>query len=93
MVTRRQALFIPLVECKHGHLYKVLARNFSFGIFDIVRNTFIGMNDKFLDTEDHWDYNNGSAKPIELICVYPKAVVGNQEMLEWLKGYIENQLK
>ena len=49
---------INLSECKKRRVYKLFARNLSFGVFD-GENRFIGIRTKcgsrFLDTEDHWD--------------------------------------
>ena len=61
---------ISLSECKKRRVYKLLARNLSFGVFDGgIR--FIGIRTKggsmFLDTEDHWDTGPpfGTAHPDE----------------------------
>ena len=63
--------YIPLEECKHGYVYKVDARNFHIGVFDSKRNWFIGIRykwgDSYLDEEYHWDFENGTARPLEEI--------------------------
>lgn len=60
---------IPLTSCKHGYAYRVLARNFSIGVFHETKG-FIGIRSKFdlvyLDTEYHYDIGEhqfGTVRP------------------------------
>jgi hypothetical protein len=50
-------MIIPLKDCKDRHLYKVVARNFRLGVFDLKNKDFIGIRHKcgdiFLDRENH----------------------------------------
>lgn len=59
---------IPLEECKHGWLYRIDARNFSFGVFNEDSKGFIGVRYKFgheyLFTEFHWD----TGAPFGTVC-------------------------
>ena len=69
---------IPIQQCKHHYLYKILARNFDYGIFDKNTISFIGIRYKFgtyfLDNEYHYDYNNGTAIPIKEIRKLPENI-------------------
>lgn len=71
MSTARQtAEWIPLAECKKGHLYGIRSRNLVAGVFN-GKDGFIGIRIKFgqrsLETEHHWDTGppHGTAKPLE----------------------------
>ena len=50
--------YIPLEECKLGHVYRLQSRNLDFGVYD-GRTGFIGIRTKFdsrfLDVEYHYD--------------------------------------
>ena len=50
--------YIPLTECLTGHVYKIMSRNLSHGVYDGLGG-FIGIREKFgslyLFTEYHWD--------------------------------------
>ena len=62
---------IPIEELKDGYVYKILARNASYGIWNEERKTFVisrfkfGMN--YMFEEYHWDASEtyGTAQPIE----------------------------
>ncbi|MGH2749812.1 MAG: hypothetical protein ACRDK3_02890 [Actinomycetota bacterium] len=62
---------ISLSECKPRHLYRLMSRNLSIGVFDASNNGFIGIREKFgsryLDTEYHRDTGapHGTASPYE----------------------------
>ncbi len=75
--------YIPLSECQHGHLYKILSRNLKIGIFNQTDKGFIGIREKFgslyLFTEYHWDTGVpfGTVKPQEDLGVC------DLELLDW----------
>jgi len=84
--------YIPLGNCKHSGLYKIYARNFSYGVFNEKDKGFIGMRQKFhltyLFTEIHWDADEtyGTAKPIEFLEWCPLNIdEDNEELFEWMK--------
>lgn len=60
---------IPLVECLHGHIYKVRSRNLLYGVWDEQSKGFIGIREKFgfryLSTEYHYETGapHGTACP------------------------------
>ncbi|HUV85389.1 MAG TPA: hypothetical protein VMV86_06750 [Methanosarcinales archaeon] len=60
--------WLPIEELKHGYLYRIIARNGLVGIWDSTRKSFwlsrIKFGDNFITDEEHWDYNNGCAKPV-----------------------------
>ena len=87
--------WISLKECKHGGLYEIDARNFSFGVFDENQRGFIGIRLKFryrfLDTEFHWDTGApyGTAKPLKFIEMCPIELNGeNKKLFDWLDDKI-----
>ena len=61
--------YIPLTQCKDKHLYRIDARNGSFGIFEKENGWFIlsriKFKDNFLYQEYHWDFDeNGTVRPL-----------------------------
>jgi len=75
--------YIPIDQCKDGYLYEIDARNASIGIYQAAKKTFVISRNKFgenfLCEEDHWDYDNGTAKPLKEIVKAP-----DEGLLEWL---------
>lgn len=65
--------YIGIEDCRHGALYRIDARNFSFGIYDEYTQSFTGIRTKFgmqsLFPEIHWDTGPpyGTAKPLEFL--------------------------
>ena len=84
--------YLPIEKCEHSGLYRILARNFSLGVYHLKDQGFIGIRQKFtmvfLDTEFHWDTGvpYGTVKPIEFLEWCP-IFVGekNNKLFEWLK--------
>lgn len=70
------SLYIPVTDCKVGHIYTLNSRNLDFGAFTI-QNTFIGLrtkfDDTFLDDELHHDLG-GTASPLKEISVLPNTI-------------------
>lgn len=72
--------YIPLSKCKHGFLYMVHARNFSYGVFNSRNNSFIGVRYKlgssFLFPELHHDADPhfGTVKPLSELVQLPPAI-------------------
>jgi len=66
-----QVKHIPMNEMKSGHLYKIMARNASYGIWVSEENGFIISRHKWSENysfvEYHWDTGapHGTAKPLE----------------------------
>jgi hypothetical protein len=64
-----QMNYIPMDQMKSGHLYKIGARNASFGIWLEEEKGFIisrfKFSDNYLFVEYHWDTGapHGTAKP------------------------------
>lgn len=62
---------VPLVDCKHGTLYRLSSRNLSHGVFNEQTKGFVGIREKFgstfLFTEYHWDTGppHGTASPLK----------------------------
>lgn len=82
---------IPIEECKHGYLYRIDARNFSFGVYDEDSKGFVGIRVKFsetyLFTEYHWDTGEpfGTATPKEELEKFPGEVdEDSTELFDWL---------
>ena len=96
---------IPLEECKHRGLYKIQARNFSYGVFNKNQNGFVGIREKFsrkfLFTEFHHDTGPpyGTVKPLEFIEMCPLTEVKpgwhedfyieNTELYEWIQKRLD----
>jgi len=72
--------YIPISECKHGHLYRLDSRNLSMGVYnENDHNGFIGIRtkfgDRFLFTEHHWDGEYyATAKPLEDLGPVPEDI-------------------
>ena len=70
---------IPMEQCKHGWLYRVLSRNLNLGVYRESDHGFVGIRHKmgarFLFAEFHWDTGPpfGTANPLEVICQCPIA--------------------
>lgn len=87
---------IKLEDCKHGFLYKIDARNFSYGIFNKDDSGFIGVRHKFsavyLFTEFHWDTGApfGTVTPLVELeeCSIRPLQEHNDELFTWLKARI-----
>jgi hypothetical protein len=70
--------YLKLEECVKGHVYRLIARNFSVGVFD-GRDGFIGIRTKFgsryLFTEYHYDAAAfPTARPLKLLGVVPDSI-------------------
>jgi len=64
--------YLPIADCKRGHVYRLRSRNLRFGLFvPENENGFVGIRAKFgslfLFTEHHWDNGPpfGTVKPLE----------------------------
>lgn len=86
--------YIPIKECKDGHLYRIAARNSNFGIFrkefgdfEISRWKF---NSNYIFEEIHWDLGPpyGTVKPLEHIEKAPE-FDSDEEKLKYLNQHIE----
>lgn len=81
--------WIPMSECRHGHLYRICARNGLFGVYDEEKQWFAlsrhKFNLNFIDYEDHWDTGapHGTVKPLEDLGKYDGSMDD-----EFLKDYL-----
>lgn len=63
--------YIPIDKCVDGNVYKIAARNGSFGIYSVTEKSFtlsrFKFGDNFLFDEYHWDTGEpfGTVKPME----------------------------
>ena len=79
---------IPLSECKHGYLYKIVCRKLSIGVFNEKTNGFVGIREKFGDeylfTEYHWDTGApfGTVQPSRLIEQCPVEDLSESHLVE-----------
>lgn len=69
---RQAAEYIPKEACVHRRLYRVLARTFGIGVYNIATSGFCGIREKFgqeyVFEEYHWDCEQfASCKPVELL--------------------------
>ena len=62
-------IWMPIQGLKDGYLYHISARNSSAGIWQASSNSFqicgYSWGENYLDSEDHWDFERGTAKPIK----------------------------
>jgi len=71
---------IPLDKCKDRVLYRIHSRNLAFGVFDITKEGFVGIREKFRDyflfTEYHHDTGPpyGTVNPKEELEPMPKGM-------------------
>ena len=88
--------YLDLTECNTNHLYKIKARNSSYGIYT-KDGVFILLRYKFgymIDEELHYDYCDvfGTVKPIELIREVDERIVdainnkNNKMLIEYFKN-------
>lgn len=81
--------WIPMENCRDGYLYRILARNADYGIYNEKHKGFLISRFKFSDnytfTEDHWDTGapHGTVKPLMEIGKAPKGMT-EAETLEYL---------
>jgi hypothetical protein len=101
--------YIKINDCKVGTLYRLHARNFSYGIYAGESRSghgFIGIRYKFKDvylfTEYHWDDGPpfGTVKPFTAICEIPNNIdiknvyfEENKENYDNLFNWLNNFLK
>jgi hypothetical protein len=87
-MNNRPTNIIPIEQCKHGYLYKIGARNLSFGVYNKDSKGFIGIRTKFgsryLFTEFHWDSDPhfGTACPLKALFKVPPEL----EIIEHYSG-------
>jgi len=85
--------YLKIHELKHGYLYKIYARNASYGIWDEKDKSFTISRVKFswnyLFEEIHWDANTdfGTVKPIKEIEKSPFTTLKEDGILEYLNGF------
>jgi hypothetical protein len=66
-----EGAYIPMNNCKDGHLYIINARNADLGVYIEAQHCFRLRRNKFkltyIDTEDHWDTGepHGTVKPLK----------------------------
>lgn len=76
---KKQESYLKVEELEKGKIYKILARNFSVGVWDGEKG-FIGIRTKFkcefLSEEIHWDLdpNFGTVQPLEMIGEVPEHI-------------------
>ena len=91
---RKTEDWMPMTECVHGALYRIASRNLLLGVYTNEQQGFVGFrtkfSDKFLFVEHHWDNGEpcGTAKPLELIEMYPYDDVNEGQWIEgiWVKN-------
>lgn len=87
--------YIKIDQCKNGYVYKILARNGIFGIYNSLDYSFTLSRFKFssnyLFDEYHWDTGEpfGTVKPIEEIEKLPENMDEN-EILVYLNKLTDN---
>jgi len=61
--------WITVSQCRDKHIYRILARNGRYGLYDKSTGSFklnrYKNGDYFLDIEHHWDVDSGTVKPLE----------------------------
>ena len=86
---------IPVEECVHKGVYKVNARNFSYGIYNAENESFYGIRHKFgayfIDWELHYDVSHGSAEPVQYVTQYDGAIDGSEKMHEFLERIVHEE--
>jgi len=91
--------YIKLIDCRDKYLYKIYARNFSYGVFSNDSSGFIGIRNKFeevyLFMEYHWDCGVplGTVKPIKKLFRLPNDLIineGNKELFDWLIDFLRS---
>jgi len=84
--------YIPVDQCKKGHLYRIHSRGLILGVFD-GKTGFIGIRVKFgsksLFTEYHWDQGPpyGTVQPQKDLGLIPD----NIEIYEYRQEIIEGK--
>ena len=88
---------IALRDCEHRRLYRLDARQLTYGVFDKNMGGFIGIRKKFdkrfLDSENHWECEKfATAKPLEALGMLPEGIEcsesNNPTLFEWLDQQI-----
>ena len=89
--------YLPVEKLKPLHLYKLHARNASWGIWHPERKVFVisrfKFKDNFLCSEVHWDLSShfGTAKPLEDLGKTPVTLEDldnrESEVLEYLNTF------
>lgn len=88
--------WIPMQLCRDGHLYRICARNGSYGVYDAEKKWFALSRHKFnlnyIDYEDHWDTGapHGTVKPLEDLGKYEGPM--DEEGLKTFLNKIEKSL-
>ncbi len=86
--------YIKLENCIDGNLYKINARNASFGFFIKERNYFMisryKFGSRFIDFELHFDYNYGTCQPLEDLGKIEIDLKDENKCLEYLNSLISN---
>jgi len=86
---------IKLEDCKHGGLYYLSCRNFSFGVFNKASGGFIGVRYKFGDeyafTEYHYDGDDthGTVHPYDFLEMCPSFIIIKEDypqLFDWVKS-------
>ena len=78
--------YIPLSECKDRHLYKIVSRNLTLGVFNAERKGFIGIREKFggcyLFMEFHWDTGApyGTVSPLKELEKIPDNIQVSEDL-------------
>ncbi|MBA3679110.1 hypothetical protein H0W80_02880 [Candidatus Saccharibacteria bacterium] len=55
--------YIPVSVCQHGYLYRIIAHNFQFGVYIALEEGFVGVREKFGNTDLQIEYHYESGAP------------------------------
>lgn len=88
--------YLPVEELKPLYLYKLHARNASYGVWNPERKVFVisrfKFTDNFLCSEVHWDLDkhHGTAKPLEELEKTPFTLQDLNDRIREVKEYLNN---
>ena len=88
--------YLAIDKCKDGYLYRINARNASYGIYNEKKKSFTisryKFGEVFLFHEDHWDTGapHGTAKCLKEIEKAPE-FNNDKEKLEYLDKFSDDE--
>lgn len=64
--------YIPASICQYGYLYQIFARNFQLGVYIVSEEGFVGIREKFGNTDLQVEYHYESGAPFGTALPYSK---------------------
>lgn len=86
--------YIPTSICQHGYLYRIIAHSFQLGVYSSQDEGFVGVREKFGNTDLQIEYHYDSGEPFGTVLTYSQLercpVFDLRTGFVWQKSFLVN---